>query len=603
MQSGYNLDAMPTNHGLKSCESRIDIRNGNQSEMSNLTLSLDLLTWDWKDKFNPYSVPILEGMNSPTHADWSHITRAYSQNTPELLLWHQRLGHRNIQEISKLLNMSTPVKPCFCEACVGGKSTRMPLYTREEPHFCAPRPGYLFHVDTVGPFRVTTLGGGSYITLLVDDYSRFIFPILTADTSFFEDFKRFNARLKAEFGRDKVIAQIHGDSATYFEKHYGLREYCQTEGIVQLFSPPYTQELNNVVGRYVRTVFESARCMMIHANAPPSLLGEALVYSTYILNRLPLRRDKAGRCPLELWTGRRQQNAFQDCKIFGCASYIHNDHGSRGPKPSKEEPKVKHDNGKPRKYIFTGIDENHQAFRLAELPYYTLTRSAHVIFNEEDFPCRNNKTTVSEIKQMVIPFIEGTNENLSRSDLQPIQDNQTVRPVRKWTPSAAGLQSIASEADLANFLSGYEHDTISLSHLQQLSLTSQEKEEGSSYRPYFLQPEVGYEQTRLERMEKSYCFRVEIPPRKFYLRTRSRKERYTSGSNCHPHRRRFQDQERWEIQVSTCSSRVPYEERKGLQRYICSCWKRSNFPCLICCRNEIRLGDEAGRCTHGFPPA
>ena len=156
--------------------------------------------------------------------------------------------------------------------------------SRFSPLYEAPRPGYMFHMDIAGPFRISTSGGCRYLAVLVDDYSRRVFLFLLKLLSdFFETFKAFNRRLQSEFGRDRVIAQILSDSASYFESSHVMRDYCRQQGIFQLFSPPYTQELNGVAERTIRSVVTMARSMLLAAHAPPFLFGDSRLSYTLVI--------------------------------------------------------------------------------------------------------------------------------------------------------------------------------------------------------------------------------------------------------------------------------------------------------------------------------
>ena len=42
-------------------------------------------------------------------------------------------------------------------------------------------------------------------------------------------------------------------------------------------------------------------------------------------------------------------------------------------------------------HVFIGIDEERKCYRLARLTDYKLTFSAHVTFNEGQFPCKGNQ--------------------------------------------------------------------------------------------------------------------------------------------------------------------------------------------------------------------
>ena len=50
--------------------------------------------------------------------------RLSKAQTNTLLLWHQRLGHRNFRDVAKLLNLPEPSDPPTCVTCIMSKGRR-----------------------------------------------------------------------------------------------------------------------------------------------------------------------------------------------------------------------------------------------------------------------------------------------------------------------------------------------------------------------------------------------------------------------------------------------------------------------------------------------
>ena len=263
--------------------------------------------------------------------DVAYPARAY-QHTHELVLMHERLGHRNFHDVARLIGVPPPKNPIFCRPCVEGKSQRHALRKRDSPLHAAPRPGYLLNIDAAGPFSTTTRGGNRYLIVHVDQFSKYIFASMETTTAnyhlIFADLVR---RLEAELGREGVVAQMLADGGTYFEKSVVLQEFCRKKGIVQLFSPPYTQSLNGVAERTMRTIVEMARTMLCHSGMPRNnMYGEAMLYAVYIINRLPRRAGEA-RTRLEYWTGRPTHRAHRSIRTWGSLAMVHQAHKT-GPR-------------------------------------------------------------------------------------------------------------------------------------------------------------------------------------------------------------------------------------------------------------------------------
>jgi hypothetical protein len=85
-----------------------------------------------------------------------------------------------------------------------------------------------------------------------------------------------------------------------------------------------------------------------------------------------------------------------------------------------------------------GIDERRRCYRLAQLPNFKITHSAHVSFNENHFPCRQQRADGAENAH----FDE---HDHIRAPSDPLPVPASARPRRAWTPSAAALEHIANQ--------------------------------------------------------------------------------------------------------------------------------------------------------------
>ena len=218
----------------------------------------------------------------------------------------------------------------------------------------------MFHTDVFGPFRVTTRGGKKYALLLVDDFSRLLFLyLLGGTTEVFEYFRLFLFHLEAEFGRERVVAKLLSDGASYYNSHQ-FAALCNQKGILHVFSPPYTPERNGVAERNGGSIIEDTRTMLIQASAPSYLYGEAMAYAVCIKNRTPTRFNDGSHCSrLEKWHGRKMSDAHRSLRTFGCAAWP--------LRPEWANTTSDHDKliAKARMHIMLGIDIQKQCYRLA----------------------------------------------------------------------------------------------------------------------------------------------------------------------------------------------------------------------------------------------
>jgi transposase InsO family protein len=359
----------------------------------------------------------------------AYPARSYTE-ADTLLDWHCRLGHRNFDDVARHLRRAgipfkTPSGQIFCQACVEGKACRHPLSYRTTPLLEAPRPGFLLHSDVAGPFNVTTRSGKRYFKVLIDGSSRRLWvSLLSSLTEAFPKLKDEIRAMEAEKGHSNLVAQFHADGATYFEKSTAMKQFLTAKGITALYSPPHTPELNGVAERTIRTLLEMTLCMLFHAKAPSYLWGEAILYAAFLLNHLPYKSGST-LTRMEKWDNKQAPSQYvlpSTIHTWGCSAWVYVDAAFRG----KLDPKAE-------KYIFLGWDARRQAYRLGALPGYKLKFSAHVIFQEDDFPCRSIPSTAPHV-----PFTSLTAPPANTPA------NTPARHLRAWTPSAAALRHIAN---------------------------------------------------------------------------------------------------------------------------------------------------------------
>ena len=374
----------------------------------------------------------------------SCVARSYA-DVSELVLQHQRNGHRNFRDVAKMYNLKLPAKTIFCRTCVTALSTRFPIGAAPSPRGDAPRPGYRFHADTV-PLRHATKNGERHILLLVDDYSRAMFlRLLKLLSESVEQLKDFVVRLEAHFGRERVVAQLRTDSASYFSKSTILKNFCDRKGIELTHSPPYTQALNGVAERHVRTVLDVTRALLIEAGAPVSLWGFAVKHAVRICNRFYNRatcqpvaidaepsdddRDNGGSpahtpSPLELFAGRTLPNQRDKLKVWGCTVYPL----SHAENPDKFDPRAE-------PHCHLGVDDATGGFICGVLPHCnkTLIR-AHCVFHESERPLKATRSNQLSDYRL-----------LSGDDAPPHSGFPIVsrRSQREWTPTGRCLEAIA----------------------------------------------------------------------------------------------------------------------------------------------------------------
>jgi transposase InsO family protein len=131
----------------------------------------------------------------------------------------------------------------FCASCRHGKmitASHSPVNTvRTE---C---PGQLFHIDTVGPSRVCSMGGKWYVLIIVDDYSRYSWVFfLESKDEVFEHFQTLALRLNNE--HPNCLKAIHSDNGTEF-RIASFNQFCLEHSVDQQFSASRVTQQNGVM--------------------------------------------------------------------------------------------------------------------------------------------------------------------------------------------------------------------------------------------------------------------------------------------------------------------------------------------------------------------
>ena len=85
-------------------------------------------------------------------------------------------------------------------------------------------------------------------------------------------------------------------------------------------SVPYNPEQNGTAERMNRTLLESARSIIYHANIPKEFWAEAVSTATYTRNRRPTR-SLNNITPFECLFNRKPN--VSNLTVFGCVSFTH----------------------------------------------------------------------------------------------------------------------------------------------------------------------------------------------------------------------------------------------------------------------------------------
>jgi transposase InsO family protein len=178
-------------------------------------------------------------------------------------------------------------------------------------------PEQLLHMDTVGPFRIHSMGGKWYVLIIVDDYSRYSWVFfLESKDEVFEHFWSLPLRLNNE--HPNCLKAIRSDNVTEF-RNVSFDEFFLEHGIDPQFSAPRVPQQNGVMERKNRTLVEMDRTMLDEHRTPRCFWTNAISTACYISIRIFLR-SILHLTPFELRFGRKP--SVSHFRPFGCKCYI-----------------------------------------------------------------------------------------------------------------------------------------------------------------------------------------------------------------------------------------------------------------------------------------
>ena len=237
--------------------------------------------------------------------------------------WHNRLGHRDpnaVKQIEKF-NMTENFlsKPCYkkigCKCCIKAKMTRTPIPKVSDTKTAEILD--LVHTDLCGPIEIATVGGKRYVMTMINDYSRYTkIYLLPKKSDVSERIHKYVGYVKTKF--QKSVKRIRSDRGGEYVNEE-MQIFMKSEGIQYELTAPYTPQQNGRGERKNRYLVEMSRSMLTDAEQAKKFLGEAMVTTNHLRNRLPV--DGLLKTPYEEWHSRKPDLHY--VRRFGCKAFMH----------------------------------------------------------------------------------------------------------------------------------------------------------------------------------------------------------------------------------------------------------------------------------------
>jgi Integrase core domain len=222
------------------------------------------------------------------------------------------------------------------------------------------------YTDFWGPFVTPTPSGAKYMLTFTDDFSRKSWIYLTKTrTELYGIFKEWQAEVERQ-SNEKLLA-IRCDNAREYQTL--ATDLKRRNGVLVEFTTAYTPEQNGVAERLNRTLTTKIRAMLLEAELPTELWGEAAYTACYLQNRTARQYDDHIATPEEKWTGQKPDLAH--LRVFGCVAYAQLAKEQRGKLDATS-----------KRGIFVGYTPASRQYRVYDPETKTVERYSTVRFDE-----------------------------------------------------------------------------------------------------------------------------------------------------------------------------------------------------------------------------
>eukprot|EP00731_Ephydatia_muelleri_P033160 Em0025g116a len=268
-----------------------------------------------------------------------------------------------------------------------------------------------------------------------------------------DKFKEFEAEVSNQWESQIQILRTDG-GGEYISKEF--KDFLKLKGIHHEMTVRDTPEQNGVAERMNRTLCESGRAMLFHAELSKGFWAEAINTAVYIRNRLIT--SATGETPYFWCFGEAAD--VSHLRVFGCMAFAH----------VPDDKRQKFDK-KAWKLRFVGYADNQKGYRLWDSEKRRCIVLKDVIFNENEFDkvssfdlheFEEKIDKTEKVQEDVNPGSEQKEMDQSEQEEQPVTIPPPSAPLRKTTRSTAGIPPIRFTDEFGDFSNVAHHFAFSL---------------------------------------------------------------------------------------------------------------------------------------------
>ena len=261
---------------------------------------------------------------------WKKVLLTKSKH-PELCehLWHHRLGHRDPEAISAIVQKELGYELQFKRCDIQMNCLSFPKESLSKLHTV----GDLIHSDIGGSMVVTTPGGNRYFMTILDDFTGYTVSYLLKAKSEAE-FKihEYINLVKNQFGCYPRILRTDGGGVYSGAK---LNKFLAESGTIHQKTALYSPQQHEKAEQKNRYVVKMVRCMLAESGLRKQYWGEAITAANYLQNRLP--SSSLEKTPYEFWHNKKPSHSHT--RIFGSKACVA-EFGARVPYGARVPPSI-----------------------------------------------------------------------------------------------------------------------------------------------------------------------------------------------------------------------------------------------------------------------
>ena len=171
----------------------------------------------------------------------------------------------------------------------------------------------LLHIDTWGPFSVSTTEEYKHFLTIVDDHTHVTWVyLLRTKIEVLKVFPEFSMMIERQYKAQ--VKSVRSDNAPKLS----FTELYKRNGIHAYHFCPETPEQNSVVQRKHQHILNVVRALMFQSHMTLEYSSDCILTTIFLINRLssPLLKDKS---PFQMLTNNKP--ADNDLRVFGCLLY------------------------------------------------------------------------------------------------------------------------------------------------------------------------------------------------------------------------------------------------------------------------------------------